>query len=148
MLKLNVGLTKKVGEPNFGSRGASINLEQELDSSLVADPVKLKERIRQLFAVVRSSLAEEVNGNGHSAQPSADPKPAPGQNGNGTQQTAGARMATQAQVKAIHAIARSRHVNVAQFLKERFQVSRPDELSIKTASQAIDELKNGEGQGG
>jgi hypothetical protein len=151
MLKLNVGLTKKVGEPNFGSRGASINLEQELDSALIADPGKLKERIRQLFAVVRTSLTEELNGNGHTAQPAVEPKPASSQNGNGTSQNAprnGARSATQAQVKAIHAIARSRQINVAEFLHERFQVSRPEELSIKTASQAIDELKADQGEGG
>jgi hypothetical protein len=35
-------------------------------------------------------------------------------------------------VKAIHAIARSRQINVAKFLRERFQVGRPDELSLKT----------------
>ncbi|MGZ0174755.1 MAG: hypothetical protein ACKVHE_35095 [Planctomycetales bacterium] len=29
-MKLNVGLSRKIGEPNFGSRGASVNLELEL----------------------------------------------------------------------------------------------------------------------
>jgi hypothetical protein len=32
-MKLNVGLSRKVGEPNYGSRGASVNLE--LDNSPV-----------------------------------------------------------------------------------------------------------------
>lgn len=164
MLKLNVGLCKKVGEANYGSRGASVNVELELDSGLVGDAAKLKERIRQLFGVVRASLAEELNGNG---QPSGDTKPAANQNsngnGNGTnnnygngnghtpasnQRNGGPRQATQSQVKAIHAIARSRNINVGQFLSERFRVSRPDELSIKTASQAIDEMKNADGNGG
>jgi hypothetical protein len=35
-LKLNVGLARKLGEANYGSRGASINLELEVDSSLVS----------------------------------------------------------------------------------------------------------------
>lgn len=30
MIRLNVGLNRKVGEPNYGSRGASINLDVEL----------------------------------------------------------------------------------------------------------------------
>ncbi len=34
-MKLNVGLSRKVGEPNYGSRGASVNLELELDAALV-----------------------------------------------------------------------------------------------------------------
>ena len=58
MMKINVGLCRKVGASNNGSRGASINLELELDSSLVGDPAKLKERIRPLFGVVRASLVE------------------------------------------------------------------------------------------
>jgi len=37
----------------------------ELDSSLAGDPAKLHERIRQLFGLVRTSLTEELTGNGH-----------------------------------------------------------------------------------
>jgi len=49
MLKLNVGFTKKVGEANYGSRGAAVNLELEFDSSLVGDAERLRERIKQLI---------------------------------------------------------------------------------------------------
>ena len=34
-LKTNVGINRKVTDSNFGSRGASVSLEVELDSSLV-----------------------------------------------------------------------------------------------------------------
>ena len=53
MLKLNVGFNRKTGEANYGSRGAAVNLELELESSLVGDPDRLKERIRQLFAMAK-----------------------------------------------------------------------------------------------
>ena len=71
-LRINVGLSRKVGEANFGSRGASVNVEMELDSALVGDPGKLRERIRQIFGLVRTSLAEELNGSGQgTSQPTA-----------------------------------------------------------------------------
>src|ERR1700726_5033434 len=86
-LKVNVGLSRKVGETNYGSRGASVNVEMELDSTLVAAPEKLRERIRQLFNSLRSSLAEELNGNGtHQSPPNPDNGSRNGnghQNGNG-----------------------------------------------------------------
>jgi len=156
MMKLNVGLSRKVGEPNYGSRGAAVNLELELDSSLVSNPARLKERIRQLFMLVRTSLAEELNGsnNGNSQQANGEASPPNSQNGNGhspntpnVQHTRSKRPATESQVRAINAIARSRRINVVQFLQERFQVGRPDDLSLKDASAAIDELKNPDGSG-
>jgi len=159
MMKLSVGLCRKIGEANFGSRGATVNLELELDSSLVGEPARLKERIRQLFALVRTSLAEELNGgNGHSQQPNGEAQPPNLQNGNGNgsghsssapngQRSGGQRPATQSQVKAIYAIARGRQINVAQFLRDRFQVGRPDDLSLKDASAVIDELKSPDGSG-
>ena len=67
MLKLNVGLSRKVGEANYGSRGASVNLELEVESGLASDPDALRDRARQLFRMARASVDEELNGNGHSS---------------------------------------------------------------------------------
>jgi len=145
-LKLNVGLSRKVAESNYGSRGASVNVELELESALIAEPIKFQERIRQAFSLVRTALIEELNGNNSNGHASSSDngnghsKPPSNGNGNGSR-NGGERQATQSQVKAIHAIARSRRINVGQFLNERFHVSRPEELSIKDASSVIDELK-------
>ncbi len=49
MLKLNAGFSRKVGEPNYGSRGASVNVELELESGLIGDPDALMARIHNLF---------------------------------------------------------------------------------------------------
>jgi hypothetical protein len=141
-LKLNIGLSKKVGEANYGSRGASVNVELELESSLIAEPAKFQERIRQVFALVRTSLAEELNGNGHAPNGENTPAPPANTNGNGPARNGGQRQATQSQIKAIHAIARSRRIDIGQFLSDRFRVHRPDDLTIREASQVIDELKD------
>jgi hypothetical protein len=145
MLKVNVGASKKVADQKYGSRGASVNLEVELDASLVTDPGKFQEKVRYLFSLARLSVAEELNGsngNGHAPKSDANgPSNTPSPNGNGTPRSNGQRKATQSQIKAIHSIARNRRIDIAQFLNERFHVNKPDDLTIKEASQTIDELK-------
>ena len=143
-LKLNVGLNKKIGESNYGSRGASVNVELELDGGLVNEPGKLQERIRQLFGLVRTSLAEELNGGNASSQNRPSDRTQATQNpSNG--QKAPPRPATQSQVRAIGAIAKRLRINLDELLSQRFQVKRAQELSIKQASQLIDELNGNKG---
>jgi hypothetical protein len=148
-MKLNVGLSRKVGEPNYGSRGASVNLELELDNSLVEQPERLRERIRQLYQLAKASVDEELN--------ASSPEPANGAsnghsfdryrtNGNGasnghSSNGHGPRQATSSQVKAIHAIASRNRIDVGRLVQDRFNVQRPDDLSISDASTLIDELK-------
>ncbi len=60
MLKLNAGISRKVGEPDFGSRGASVNLELEVESDLVHDSDALIERIRRLFGLARQAVDQET----------------------------------------------------------------------------------------
>ena len=78
-VKLNIGLSRKVGEASFGSRGASINLEVELDNGVLNDPGLLRDRVQDLYVLARQSVDEELqrpaetgpsepshtNGNGH-----------------------------------------------------------------------------------
>lgn len=68
-LKTNVGISRKVADNNYGSRGASVNLEVELDSSLIQEPERLQERIRQVFRLAQQSVDEELarqnTANGH-----------------------------------------------------------------------------------
>ena len=144
-LKVNVGLSRKVADANYGSRGASVNVELELDSSLIGDPAKFQERIRQVYGLVRTSLNEELNGNGQPAAANGSV------NGNGTQangQRTNRRPATQSQVKAINAIARNQRLDLARYLAERHNVNRPEDLDLKTASQVIDNLKGNGQEGG
>ncbi len=155
-LKLNIGLSRKIGEPNYGSRGASINIEAEVDSSLVTDPAKFQERVRQLFGLVRTSLTEELNGNGHNGstngnghgQPTGTGAANGNGNGNGNRGSTQRISATEAQCKALFAITRGQGIDLNQLLRNRFHVGRADDLTIKEASALIDELKKSENRNG
>ena len=143
MLKLNVGFTKKVGEANYGSRGASVNLELELDSGLVGDPDRLKDRIRQLFDLAKTSVDTELSGssmptnrNGHASEHHNG-------HGNGRRRD-NTRKATASQVRALHAIADRTGIDLAANLQTDFGIHDPEQLTITEASQLIAAL-NGNG---
>jgi len=132
MLKLNAGFSRKVGEANYGSRGASVQVELELESNLTSDPDGLMGRIRGLFDLARWSVDAELNG---SAQPAAESSST---SNNGHQKV---RLATVSQLRAIRAICRRRGLDPDRLGNERFGVGSVDELTLTEASTLIDELK-------
>jgi hypothetical protein len=134
MLKVNVGLNRKVGQSNYGSRGASVHLELELESALVADSDRLQARIRQLFQIAKQSVDEQLDQHEDAAPP----------NGNGVQASNGsrARPATYSQVRALRAIAHRQGVNLPALVQQQYGVGDPQELSIDQASGLIDSLKS------
>jgi hypothetical protein len=143
-MKLNWGLSRKIGEANFGSRGASLKIEVEVDAALASDTAKLRDRIRDLYGLIRESLDEELHSNGPSS-PRADSTPpahssAPARNG--AAKNGDTRPATRAQVKAIFAIAKQQKIDLHAMLRARFHVYRVDDLSVSVASRLIDELKS------
>ncbi len=60
MLRLNIGSNQKIGQPNYGSRGASVHFEVELESSLVRDPQQLQSKVRTMFRLARDAVHEEL----------------------------------------------------------------------------------------
>ncbi len=139
MLKLNVGFNRKVGEANYGSRGASVNLELEYDSALASDPERLKDRIRFLFGLAKASVEEELRGQAAPASNGSNGSKAD-TNGNGHRRNGG-RRATASQVRALNAIADRQHLDLATMLQSRFGANQPEELSITEASDLIESLK-------
>ena len=163
-MKLNVGLSRKVGEPNYGSRGATVNLELELDSTLVAEPERLQERIRELFGLAKASIEEELHI--EPAQPAVNVQHSAGQaattprqqhangrngasrsttngyrsNGNGRQPANNPPPATASQIRALHAIANRQGLNLEAVLQDRFDISDAATLTVAEASQMIDDL--------
>lgn len=148
-VKLSVGLQKKVGLPDYGSLGASCHVEFEIDRSLLdSDLDGFHQRVRGAFAACQQAVGEQLsrqqsdqsasNGNGHHGN---------GHGGNGHGYSSGnghrgnSRPATASQARAIRAIAGRQRVDLRQLLGDRFNVDRPEDLSISDASSLIDELK-------
>lgn len=138
-LKLNIGSSKKVGLPDYGSKGASVNLELELDSSLVTQPDQLQSQIKSLFRQAREAVEDELFGR----------EPSPGDshtgfssNGNGHQRQSNGRRATDSQVRALHAIANRQKIDLRSLLDRQYQVGRPEDLSLQEASQLIEDLNS------
>jgi hypothetical protein len=60
-MKLNVGLTKKLGLPDFSSIAASCHVELELDQALVIrDLSGFHERVRRTFTACRQAVEDEL----------------------------------------------------------------------------------------
>ena len=153
VIKLNAGISRKVGEPNYGSRGASINVELELESSAAQDIDLLHQKIRGLFAIAKAAVDEELglgakagaqshpgvaphgqaNGHGEPSRPAANGQRNGAANGK-------ARPASEAQLRAIRAICE--RLGADPEAQARQQLGRGvAELSLPEASCLIDRLK-------
>ncbi len=72
-IKLNVGISKKIGLPDYGSAGSQCNLEIKLDSSALDHPEEFHRRVREAYAACRSAVEDEL-GN-HRARANRDTRP-------------------------------------------------------------------------
>ena len=164
-LKLHAGLSKKVGLPAYGSLGASCHIEIELETSLlVRDPDGFQQQVQQAFGVCARAVQSELdrqtavpdpsqkdlcatNGHANAVAPPGNPAvvstPESSATNHGTNgRTRGTRRkATASQVRAIFAIGHRLQLNITAELQQRFQLERPEDLSIGDASEFIDELQ-------
>lgn len=135
MLKLNVGLSKKMGMANFGSRGATVNIEAEVDGGLIQDPNRLRDHLRRLFGLARASLEEELNPD-ESLVKSTRPELPP------SKETI--RPATDAQCRLIMESARRQRIHLQNLVREQTGKQSLVEVSLNEASQLITYLKSRE----
>jgi hypothetical protein len=153
-LRLDVGVSRKVGLPDYGSVGASCNLELEIDSGLLErDLDAFRARVRDAYVAAHQAVHDELARlRAPVAEPRASPASPPhhasngqsGGNGHAGRQPAGRsgprRPATENQVRAIRSIAGRRHADLDGLLQD-YGVERPEDLSVKQASELIDALK-------
>ncbi|TWU44449.1 hypothetical protein Poly51_61350 [Rubripirellula tenax] len=141
--KITVGLQQKIGQPNFGSIGASCVVEVQLDPFESEDGEAIEQRVRQAFARCRRSIDDELRmlspatakGPGCEA---GNKSPSP------VSRPRGHRPATDKQIRAIQTIAGKQGIMLASELQARFHVTSPDQLSISQASALIDAMKETE----
>lgn len=145
-MTVNVGLTRKLGQPNFSSLGASCDVQLELDGMLLfANPDGLQEKIRAAYAAcdraITAELARQIGDDSPSSRDISGDRHVPA---NGYRLNNGGvdswRNATTSQIRALHAIARRRGLNLTDILQDRFHAYSVERLSVIQASQLIDEL--------
>jgi hypothetical protein len=147
-LTLNVGVSKKLGLPEYSSVGASCTVEVELDAGLLEhDLASLHERARAAYVACHQAVHDELARLQQRDTPPSEPRPIPAAEpgregppaGNGRGRPR--KPATPNQVRAIAALARRQQLDLADWLRAGYGVERPEELSLSEASRLIDELK-------
>jgi len=155
-LTLNVGLSKKIGLPDYGSLGVSCNLQVELDQTLLLQDLDgFQQKVKQAYVACHQAVNDELhrqqngnagtpvrsNGNGHHGGNGG------GGSGNGRQRD-NTRRATASQIRALDAIAHRQQIDLPALLKQRFGAQRSGDLAITEASSLIEELNSQTSNGG
>ncbi len=156
MIKLNANVSKKVPIPEmeYSSQHFSAGMEVEVSSN--TSKGELREKYQNLYLVLSECIEEQIEhangGGGQVPQPQAQPAPQPQQNRQGRQTVrsrsggngrgGNGKQATEAQARAVFAIARSKGYELNDVLSP-YGVNSPYQLSIGDASSLIDSLKNG-----
>ena len=137
-LKLNVGVSKKLGLPEYSSVGASCNVEIELDPGLLEhDLDAFHDRARAAYMACHLAVEDDLARSQATARSAVH-----GRNGtastNGTHASRGGSAngrprlpATASQVRAIIAIARKQDADLEGLLRDEYGVDRPEDLSLR-----------------
>ena len=76
-IKINVGVNKKIGLPDYGSAGGHCNIEIEADNSILDDAEQFLQRVNDAYEVARMSVEEELSHHrpsGNATQSRAEPQ--------------------------------------------------------------------------
>ncbi|TWU33206.1 hypothetical protein [Novipirellula artificiosorum] len=110
------------------AKGCSIEL-----SGNESEEANLPTRLMKMLGICQRTLEGTATSHAEQGEPSSS--------GTTTESSRNSRAATEKQIKAIYAMAKQQGMELAQALPDRFGVSTVAKLSIRQASQLIDELK-------
>ena len=137
-LKVNVGLSQKIGLPDYGSLGATCHVEYEADSSLLtADLETFQRQVKNAFIACKQAVQDELQRQ-QSNRLATSGKLSTGNSQPGRRAE---RQATHSQVRALEAIGQRLQIDLNRWLQQKFGLAIPAELTLQEASRAIDELK-------
>ena len=143
MLKLNVGLNRKFGEPNFGSRGGSVHMEVELDNSLMQEPDRLRETVAKLFGMVRQSLDQELTGDSCLPKSAKTVQVEVRPEGKTLQDaiSEAGKLITGKQLRYLETLAMNQRRDLATECEREYE-ARPERLTSRQASSLIEKWRN------
>lgn len=142
MWKLNVGVNKKVGRPNYGSHGASVTLEAEAAGDVLQDPETLRRRARELFAAARAAVDEEL---AVVAEEDSGEEAAEAEGEDAASPRFAQRRTTPRQVRALELLAERCRADLLHLATYYFRVDDVQQLTRRQASMLIRRLQ-AEGQ--
>ena len=143
-LKLNVGLTKKIGQPDYGSLGASCYVEVELDAALLHNDLDgFQRHVRSVFVACQQAVNDELSR--HKEPPPTSHRNNGHANGNGASQGATNGTSHRASDKQLNYARRlaSQIPNLGRLevLVDQMFNKAINDLSGFEASSLIDQLK-------
>lgn len=142
-LKISVGLSKKIGQPDYGSLGASCHVEFEADHHLLqTDPDGFHRQVASAFVACQQAVQEELQRHTRASTASSsvrtNGRPDASTNGHAPSPP---RKATSSQIRAINAIAQRVDLDLHRWLLEKYGLRAVAQLSVPQASATIDALK-------
>ena len=143
-LKLNIGLSKKIGQPDYGSLGASCHVEVELDAALLQNDLDgFHRHVRSVFVACQQAVNDELSR--HSESPATSHGNNGQSNGNATAQGSNNGTSYRASDKQLNYAQRlaSQIPNLGrlELLVDQMFNKSINDLSGFEASSLIDQLK-------
>ena len=155
-MRLNLGVSRKLGTPDYGSVGASCGVELELDAGMLdRDRAGFEARVRDAYLAAEKAVQSELerlrpppaSATPRDRAAPAAPRPeSPGDRpGSPPRGRFEPRPATPNQLRAIRSLAGRLRLDLPALLREEHGLSRPEDLSLSQASGLIDALKERNG---